>query len=62
MFDRAYGNYLALGQLNRWVAQQAGLTPGSLTVMSGVARLECAKNYLDIVDASAQTSMFQLPA
>ncbi len=61
MFDRAYGNYLALGQLNRWVAQQAGLVPGALSVMSGVARLECPKSYLDIVDASAQGGLFELP-
>lgn len=34
MFDRAYGNYLALGHLCAWVAQQAGLKPGTLTVMA----------------------------
>jgi hypothetical protein len=39
MFDRAYGNYLALGHLCAWVTRHAQLAPGTLTVMAGCARL-----------------------
>lgn len=39
MAQRAYGNYWALGQLQQYVAEQAGLQPGTLTVVSGVATL-----------------------
>jgi hypothetical protein len=40
MFERAYGNYLGLGQLLGYIARQAGLRPGTLTVVAGHARLD----------------------
>lgn len=40
MLDRAYGNYLGLGRLLDYVAAQAGLTRGCLTVMAGYALIE----------------------
>ncbi|MFC8705834.1 hypothetical protein ACFUIV_27120 [Streptomyces anulatus] len=61
MFDRAYGNYLALGHLCAWVAQQAGLKPGTLTVMAGSARLDCTKAELSrIQNAVAHPPLFGL--
>ncbi|MEV7872469.1 hypothetical protein AB0P17_41625 [Streptomyces sp. NPDC088124] len=40
MFERAYGNYLGLGRLLAYIAHQAGLDRGNLTVMAGHARLD----------------------
>ncbi|MDX3364095.1 hypothetical protein ACIBWG_32035 [Streptomyces griseoaurantiacus] len=40
MFERAYGNYLGLGRLLAYIAQQAELACGTLTVMAGHARLD----------------------
>lgn len=61
MFDRAYGNYLALGHLNAWVATQAGLEAGSLTVMAGCARLGCTKGELATLQRSSTfTPLFGL--
>lgn len=61
MFDRAYGNYLALGHLCAWVAEQTGLKPGTLTVLAGSARLDCTKAELRrIQDAVAHTPLFGL--
>lgn len=40
MFERAYGNYLGLGRLLAYIADQAGLSPGTLTVLAGYAHLE----------------------
>lgn len=40
MFERAYGNYLGLGRLLAYIAEQAGLACGTLTVMAGHARLD----------------------
>jgi hypothetical protein len=40
MLERAYGNYLGLGRLLAYVADQAGVRPGTLTVMAGYAQLE----------------------
>ncbi|MFF3394734.1 hypothetical protein ACFYW1_27815 [Streptomyces sp. NPDC002669] len=61
MFDRAYGNYLALGHLCAWVAQQTGLKPGTLTVIAGSARLDCTKTELRrIQDAVAHPPLFGL--
>lgn len=56
MFDRAYGNYLALGHLCAWVARQAHLKPGTLTVMAGHARLECTKKELAALERAASTA------
>lgn len=41
MVERAYGNYLGLGRLLGYVAKQAELVPGELTVTAGYARLDC---------------------
>ncbi|MER7514586.1 thymidylate synthase [Streptomyces lavendulae] len=40
MFERAYGNYLGLGRLLAYIANQAGLAPGTLTVIAGHAHLD----------------------
>jgi hypothetical protein len=62
MFDRAYGNYLALGHLCAWVARHAQLTPGTLTVMAGCARLDCTKSELGALQHSLTTPLFDLGA
>jgi hypothetical protein len=62
MFDRAYGNYLALGHLLAWVARHAQLAPGSLTVMAGCARLGCTKAELTALQQTATTPLFGLGA
>ncbi|WP_405940590.1 hypothetical protein [Streptomyces sp. NBC_00207] len=40
MVARAYGNYLGLGRLLAYLAQHAGVHPGSLTVVAGHAQIE----------------------
>lgn len=40
MVARAYGNYLGLGRLLAYLAQQAKVRPGSLTVVAGHAQIE----------------------
>jgi hypothetical protein len=40
MVDRAYGNYLGLGRLLAYLAQHAGVAPGTLTVVAGHAQIE----------------------
>ncbi|MFI6513292.1 hypothetical protein ACIBCT_37300 [Streptosporangium sp. NPDC050855] len=40
MVARAYGNYLGLGRLLAYLAQQAKVHPGSLTVIAGHAQIE----------------------
>ncbi|WP_328842857.1 hypothetical protein [Streptomyces sp. NBC_00258] len=60
MFDRAYGNYLALGRLCAWVARHAGLTPGTVTVMAGCARLDCTKSELGTLQDALTTPLFGL--
>lgn len=40
LVQRGYGNYLGLGRLLAYVAQQTGLTTGQLTVVAGLAHLE----------------------
>ncbi|MFJ9131291.1 hypothetical protein ACIRJS_45175 [Streptomyces sp. NPDC102340] len=60
MFDRAYGNYLALGHLCNWVARQAHLAPGTLTVMAGCARLDCSKPELGALQHALTTPLFRM--
>jgi hypothetical protein len=40
MVQRAYGNYVGLGQLLAYVAEQSGLRTGQLTVVAGLAQIE----------------------
>ncbi|MER7209802.1 hypothetical protein ABT340_22300 [Streptosporangium sp. NPDC000239] len=40
MVARAYGNYLGLGRMLAYLAQQAQVRPGSLTVVAGHAQIE----------------------
>lgn len=40
LVQKGYGNYLGLGQLLAYVAEQAGLQVGHLTVVAGLAYLE----------------------
>lgn len=42
LIQRAYGNYLALGLLLRYVAEAAGLEPGELTVNVGLIAVDGA--------------------
>ena len=49
MVEKAYGNYLGLGQLLSYVATQAGLTPGELTVTAGYARLDCRRRLTSLL-------------
>lgn len=42
MVQRAYGNYLGLGRLLAYVAAEAGLATGQLTVVAGQAKIEMA--------------------
>lgn len=60
MFDRAYGNYLALGHLCAWVARHANLTPGTVSVMAGCARLDCTKAELGALRDAVTTPLFAL--
>ncbi|MGW1532541.1 hypothetical protein [Streptomyces aureus] len=62
LFDRAYGNYLALGHLCAWVARHAGLAPGTVSVMSGCARLDCSKVELGTLQSAVTTPLFGLGA
>jgi hypothetical protein len=40
LLQRGYGNYLGLGRLLAYVAGQAGLQVGQLTIVAGIARVE----------------------
>ncbi|MFF2952646.1 hypothetical protein ACFVVU_15040 [Kitasatospora sp. NPDC057965] len=40
MLERAYGNYLGLGRLQSYLAEQTGLAHGTLTVTAGHAQIE----------------------
>lgn len=40
LIERGYGNYLGLCQLVRYVADETALTPGSLMVVTGKARVD----------------------
>jgi hypothetical protein len=40
MLEKAYGNYLGLGDLLAYVARQSDLEPGTLTVTAGYAQLD----------------------
>lgn len=42
MVQRAYGNYLGLGRLLHYIATQADLAAGQLTVVAGYAKIEVA--------------------
>ena len=45
LIERGYGNYLGLGQLLGYVCATAGLHPGQLTIMAGVAAVDSAARY-----------------
>lgn len=45
LIERGYGNYLGLGQLLGYVCATAGLRPGQLTIMAGVAAVDSAARY-----------------
>ena len=40
LFNKAYGNYLGLAQLGRFLATECGMVPVRLNVYVGVAKLE----------------------
>jgi hypothetical protein len=43
LVQRGYGNYLGLGRLLTYIAGQAGIAPGVLTVVAGYAQVETAQ-------------------
>jgi hypothetical protein len=47
LVERGYGNYLGLGQLVRYVAQQAGREVGHLTIVAGYAQIDGTLSDLD---------------
>lgn len=47
LIERAYGNYVGLGMLLQYVAQQAGLRIGYLTVVAGYAQIDGRLSDLD---------------
>jgi hypothetical protein len=47
LVERAYGNYLGLGRLLKYVADHADLQPGELTVVTGYAQLDQPVSVLD---------------
>ena len=53
MVERAYGNYLGLGRLLSYIAAQAGLDTGELTVTAGYARLDCRRRLSALLADSA---------
>jgi len=56
MVARAYGNYTGLGQLLGYIAEQAGLRCGELTVTAGYAQLDCRRDVSALISrASAAT-------
>jgi hypothetical protein len=60
LVQRAYGNYLALGQLLDYVATAAGLKTGQLTVIAGHASVErnIAKTRRVVTDARKALDQF----
>lgn len=40
LFSKGYGNYLGLARLLRYVAEQAGVTPGTMSVVTGRAHVD----------------------
>jgi hypothetical protein len=40
LFQRAYGNYLAVCRLLRYLCEQANLTPGQVTIVAGYAQVD----------------------
>jgi hypothetical protein len=49
MAERAYGNYLGLGQLLGYIAEQAGLRCGELTAAAGYAQLDCRRDVYALI-------------
>jgi hypothetical protein len=47
LIERAYGNYLGLGQLLGYIAEQADLSPGTLTIVAGYAQLDQSLRQVD---------------
>lgn len=51
LFQRAYGNYLAVCRLLCYVSEQVGLTPGRVTVVAGYAQVDrYRKSSVDVLD------------
>lgn len=55
MVQRAYGNYMGLGRLLRYVAEQAGLDTGQLTIVAGQVRIEMARRQVGLVVSQPDT-------
>ncbi|MBT2234415.1 hypothetical protein [Nonomuraea sp. NEAU-A123] len=54
MVERAYGNYLGLGRLLQYVASQAGLRTGQLTVVAGQAQIEMARRQVRLLTSQPE--------
>jgi thymidylate synthase len=61
MTERAYGNYLGLGRLLGHISTQAGLQPGTLTVVAGYAQIEPGTITLIRPLLSEAVPLFPLP-
>jgi hypothetical protein len=48
LVQRGYGNYLGLARLQAYIAEQAGIVPGHLTIVAGCARAEAAKYQINL--------------
>ncbi|MGC7102749.1 hypothetical protein ACPZ19_49465 [Amycolatopsis lurida] len=62
MIRRGYGNYLALGLLQRYLAESAGFRAGTLTVVTGQAEAEGATGDIEsTLAALTQLPLFTVP-
>jgi hypothetical protein len=57
LVQRAYGNYLALGQLLAYVASAAGYEPGELLVVAGHATIDAPVSSVRAAAASARAAI-----
>jgi hypothetical protein len=57
MVERAYGNYVGLGRLLDYIAGQAGLRRGELTVTAGYAQLDCRSPVTALLRSVAPASV-----
>lgn len=56
MTERAYGNYLGLGRLLGYIAAQAGVQPGELTVTAGFAQLDQRRRLTALLRSASEVS------
>ena len=62
MFARAYGNYLGLWHLGRFMAHEMGLKLDRVTCIATPAKLDCPKSRLQGLARSVRDALAQFPA